>query len=110
MRPPGGLTTDMFNFSNNINIYYEWANIILHNRFSSVYTRPYHCCYAGRKSSKPYQNSHEKVLKRCGDKLVAHESISGVFSAALGNYGYVLRSPDLAELLELVEFIQAKAA
>ena len=49
MRPPGGLTTDMFNFANDIDIYYEWANIILHNRFSASITRPYHCAYIGRK-------------------------------------------------------------
>ena len=42
MRPPGGLTTDMFNYANDINIYYEWANIILYNRFTANFTRPYH--------------------------------------------------------------------
>ncbi len=49
MRPPGGLTTDMFNYANDINIYYEWANVILYNRFLANYTRPYHTAYIGRK-------------------------------------------------------------
>ncbi|MCX6112485.1 MAG: ATP-grasp domain-containing protein, partial [Proteobacteria bacterium] len=31
MRPPGGLTTDMFNFANDINIYQEWANVVVNN-------------------------------------------------------------------------------
>jgi hypothetical protein len=29
-----------------------------------------------------------------------------VFSAALGNYGYLVRSPDLEEVLAIAKFIQ----
>lgn len=36
MRPPGGLTTDMFNYANDLDIYYEWADVVLHNRFQQV--------------------------------------------------------------------------
>jgi hypothetical protein len=108
MRPPGGLTTDMFNYANDINIYYEWANIILHNRFTSIYSRLYHCCYIGRKYKHTYVHPHSDVLVRFADKIVAHEEISGVFSAALGDYGYVVRSPDLDEVIEIANYIQAK--
>ena len=108
MRPPGGLTTDMFNYTNDINIYYEWANIILHNRFSSQYSRPFHCCYIGRKNNKPYKHTHREILTRYKDFIVANEEISGVFSAALGNYGYLVRSPELNEVIAIADFVQAK--
>ena len=108
MRPPGGLTTDMFNYANDLNIYYEWANIILHNRFSSLYSRPYHCCYIGRKFKHAYTHSHAEVVARYHENIVAHEDISGIFSAALGNYGYLVRSPDLGEVIEMADYIQAK--
>jgi hypothetical protein len=108
MRPPGGLTTDMFNFGNDINIYYEWANIILHNRFSASYSRPYHCCYIGRKWNHKYKYTHREVLHQYRDKIIAHEEISGVFSAALGNYGYIVRSPVLEEVIDIAKFIQAR--
>jgi len=48
MRPPGGLTTDMFNYSNDMDIYREWANVVTGRPFSAAASRPYHCCYAGR--------------------------------------------------------------
>jgi len=108
MRPPGGLTTDMFNYANDINIYYEWANIILHNRFSSAFSRPFHCCYIGRKANFSYKHTHREILSRYKEFIVAHEDISGIFSAALGNYGYVVRSPELDEVLAIAQFIQAK--
>jgi hypothetical protein len=109
MRPPGGLTTDMFNYANDINIYYEWANIILYNRFTATYTRPYHCAYIGRKYALPYVHQHDEIVARFGDKVVHHEQISGVFSQALGNFGYLVRSPNYDEIVEIAGFIQEKA-
>lgn len=108
MRPPGGLTTDMFNFANDIDIYKEWANIVAFNTFTSSASscfRPYHCSYIGRKLNKEYAHSHEKVIDKYGHLIVHHEWISGVFSAALGNYGYLARSPELAEIMEVVKYI-----
>jgi biotin carboxylase len=109
IRPPGGMTTDMFNFANDIDIYKEWAQIIVHNRFTAEYKRKYHCCYIGRKSSINYYHSNEQVIATLGEKVVHHERISGIFSAALGDYGYLVRSPDLDEIYQMAEYIQKKA-
>ena len=109
MRPPGGLTTDMFNYSNDIDVYREWANVVVFNHFNAKYTRPYHCCYISRKNRKQYKHSKEKVINQYGDRIIHHESINGIFSAALGDYGYLVRSPDLNDILEAVEFIHELA-
>lgn len=61
IRPPGGLTMDMFNYANDIDMYREWANIVVNNRFQSRYSRPYFCGYIGRKTNKRYVLSHEQV-------------------------------------------------
>ena len=101
IRPPGGLTMDMFNYANDIDMYREWANIVVNNRFQAKYSRPYYCGYIGRKTNKRYVLGHEQVLSRYPDHLVHHQPIEGVFSAALGNYGYLVRSPDLDEILQI---------
>jgi hypothetical protein len=106
MRPPGGMTTDMFNFANDIDIYREWANIIVHNRFTAEYSRPYHCCYVGRKLNRSYSHTHQDIVDAYGQKINHHEAVSGVFSAALGDFGYLVRSPELSEIMEMVKFIQ----
>jgi hypothetical protein len=106
MRPPGGMTTDMFNYANDIDIYKEWAHIVVHNRFTEKATRPYHCAYIGRKFNRPYSHAHEEILQIFGDKIMHHEAISGVFSAALGDYGYLARTPDLEEVHHMAAFIQ----
>jgi hypothetical protein len=58
-----------------------------------------------RKFNRTYAHSHEQVLEAFGDKVVHHEPISDIFSAALGNYGYLVRSPQLDEIYEMVGFI-----
>jgi hypothetical protein len=107
IRPPGGLTTDMFNYANDINIYREWANLITFNRFVATYSRPYHCCYVGRKFNRSYRYTHEQVVATLGPALVDHEPISGIFSAALGDYGYLVRSPEFSEITSMIQYIQA---
>ena len=108
MRPPGGLTTDMFNYANDTDVYQEWANIVANNRFEGRNDRPYHCAYVGRKNNKTYCHSHQEILHELGEAVVHHEAISGIFSAALGNYGYLIRSPDFTEIERMAAFIQEK--
>jgi hypothetical protein len=108
MRPPGGLTTDMFNYANDINIYYEYANVVVNNRFEAPVSRPYHCGYIGRRNNRTYRRSHNEVINAFPRLLVHHEAISGVFSSAIGDYGYLLRSPDLAELSAAADWILQK--
>ncbi|GAB4398268.1 MAG: ATP-grasp domain-containing protein [Anaerolineales bacterium] len=108
MRPPGGLTTDMFNYANDTDVYREWANILVNNRFEGKNERPYHCAYVGRKAGKPYKHTHEQIRAELGGAVVHHEPISGVFSAALGNYGYLIRSPELTEVERMAAYIQEK--
>jgi len=109
IRPPGGMTTDMFNYANDIDVYAEWAHVVVHNQFTAQYSRKYHCCYIGRKYNRNYQYSHEQVLAAFGNKIVHYEPISGVFSRALGDFGYLARSPDLEEIYKIAEYIQKPA-
>jgi hypothetical protein len=109
MRPPGGWTTDMWNYANDIDIYHEWANIVMNNRFGELYTRPYFAGYIGRKSHKPYLHTHAEILEHFGGSIVRHEPMSGIFSAAMGDYGYICRSPELSTILALAEFAHQKA-
>jgi hypothetical protein len=107
MRPPGGLTTDMFNYSCDIDIYNAWGSIIAGKGFPYPdYTHKYYCGYVGRKSNRAYAHNDQDIMACFGDKIRHHEPISGVFSAALGNYGYLVRSPDLEEILAIAKYIQ----
>ena len=105
MRPPGGYTTDMFNYANDIDIYREWANVVVRNEFGAKYDRKYHCCYIGRKNEKRYIRTHEQVVQALGPLLVFSTPVSGVFRAAIGDYGYLVRSARMDEVRKAIEIV-----
>jgi hypothetical protein len=98
MRPPGGLTVDMWNYANDIDIFYEYANVVVNNLFGAVVTRPYFCAYVGRRYGRAYQLNNEQVLAAFPKQVVSHQPISGIFAAALGDFGFLIRSPEYAEI------------
>jgi hypothetical protein len=109
MRQPGGLTVDMWNWANDIDFYRAWAEVVVTGSTTVRTERPYYCFWAGRKHGRTYRLSHDEVLGRFRDLLVHHERVDDVFAAAIGNYGYVMRHPDLAPLAAAGRAIQALA-
>ncbi len=106
MRPPGGFTTDMFNYACDIDIYRLWAELIVEGRGGVRFDRKYHCCYASRKNNLAYLHTHAEILAHCGDSLCQVVQVPGVFASALGDIGFIFRTPDLEKLNEMVRFIQ----
>ncbi len=107
MRPPGGFTTDMFNFAGDIDVYRLWAQVMVDGIAPLHYQRKYHCCYASQKNRYSYRYSHDEVMARYGGFIVQTVVVPGVFSSALGDFGYIFRSPDMRQIDEIVQFIQA---
>jgi hypothetical protein len=109
MRPPGGLTADMFNYANDFDFYREWANIVVHGRFDATITRPYACLYVSRRDGRGYALSAADVEQRYGGLIVHQARMDSVFSAAIGDFGYVLRDPQLEVLIDAAREIQRRA-
>jgi hypothetical protein len=100
---------DMFNYANDINLYQEWANLVALDRFTATYSRPYHCAHIGRKWHRNYLHTHDQVLHAWEQSLVHHEAISPVMAQVLGDYAYLVRSPDLRNIQEAMQFILSVA-
>jgi hypothetical protein len=109
MRPPGGFTTDMFNYACDIDIYRAWARLLVHDERRLDYTRKFHCTYASRKNGIPYRYSHAEIMERFKVEIVKVVSVPGVFSSALGDVGYIFRSEEMAQAAEITDFIHATA-
>lgn len=110
MRPPGGYTTDMFNYAFDFDVYRLWAQLLVQGRVETACDRKYHCCYTSRKNSYRYRHSHEEIMARYGSFMAQVASVPGVFSSALGDIGYIFRSPDLEDVKTITDFIQKTEA
>jgi len=109
MRPPGGLSIDMFNYAHDLDFAREWASLVVHDRVESPSVRPFNCLYVGRRYHRRYQLSDDEARSAFASLIVHHESISDVFSGALGDHGYLLRSPQLEPLLAAAQAMIAIA-
>ena len=107
MRPPGGYTTDMFNYANDIDVYGLWAEVINGRTTPLELAGRYHCCYASRKHHINYVHSHEEIMARFGSNILTIQSVPGVFSTALGDVGYIFRTEQEQEILDIASFIHA---
>jgi hypothetical protein len=52
-------------------------------------------------------NDHEAVMSKYGHLMVKIATVPGIFSSALGDIGYIFRTPDEDQVEAIVHFIHA---
>jgi hypothetical protein len=97
----------MWNYSNDFDFYREWANVVVNGAFGAEIARPYNVLYASRRDGRPYVMSHDEVLAEFGSLIVHESRMERVLASAMGDHGYVMRSPDLEPLVLAAQRIQA---
>jgi hypothetical protein len=106
MRPPGAWITDAINFSYDMDIYREWANMIVQGNIGGPFRGKYYTAYASRKNHLYYALDHDDILEKLNGKLVKHSAIEPIFSRAMGDYAYQFRSESLEELMQMIRLVQ----
>jgi hypothetical protein len=109
MRPPGGLTLDMFNYLFEDDCYRTWAEMIVNGVVHRLGQPDRSVIYVGRKDHIAYSMSHAEVIDSFRTLLVHHERMSPVLARALGNDGYVLCATQPADLHAAAECIQRRS-
>lgn len=103
IRPPGGFTTDMMNWSCDIDVYKLWAQVVTGKDLSGFrYERLFHIAHVGRRTGVTYRLDHEALLRELGVSVVWHHAMPPVLAGAMGDYIYMLREKNEAKLLELI--------
>ena len=108
MRPPGGYTTDMMNFANDINVYSIYANMAMYNVSMYETDRPYYCCYAGRRDKYDYKNNEATIFSRFGSAICMHERMPGILGSAMGEDMYIARFKRRDDAKKFISFVTAK--
>jgi len=109
MRPPGGYTMDMFNYANDLDLYYQWASILVNGVFTGNCSRPYFCGYVGRKQRFNYAHPHHEITAKYGQTIVLHAYMPSLFQSVMGEYFYIFRTKTEEEVRVITEFILQKA-
>ena len=110
IRPPGGFTTDMMNFSADIDVYRLWARMLTGDALTGLqYERRYHVGYVSRRDRFRYVLTADEVRQRVGPRLLLHRPVPRAFSGAMGDELFLIRDADEARLQEDIGVIQQRA-
>lgn len=91
--PANSAMIDMFNFANDIDMYQEWAGVLVQNPFTAEYSRPYHCAYI--------DTVHNQFDEHYRPLIVAQTPSAEIVLQPPAKPAYIARSACLDELLEL---------
>ena len=89
MRPAGGFTPDMMNFSNSTDVYKIWADMIAFDKTEKEVGETAYCAFIGRRDEKEYALSHEELAAKYSANMKMVERIPFALSGAMGNQMYL---------------------
>ncbi len=89
MRPAGGFTPDLFNYSASTNVYKIWADMIAFDSTLMPVGNRKWCPFVGRRDGKNFVLNHVAIMAKYGDNMKMAERIPDALSGAMANQMYV---------------------
>ena len=84
-RPPGGFAPDLMNYSNDMDVYSLWAEILLTKNASYSKLKKYSAGFAGRRNSINYRYTTEEIESMFSDELIDTEKLPPAYAATMGD-------------------------
>ena len=109
MRPAGGYTPDLINFSQSVNCYQIYADIMAFNENHGEMDLPkYYAACASRRDCVDYANDDGTVYDKYRNNICASGRYPDVLSGAMGNRFFMAKFDTLEEVQEFQEFCEAR--
>ncbi len=110
MRPAGGFTPDMLDFSQSVDVYQIWADMVAFDECRHTYSgeRSY-CVYTGRRDGVDYALSTENLLERYGAHMRLYTRMPDALAGTMGNQVAIACFDTRAEVQEFIETAFAQA-
>jgi len=98
MRPSGGISPDMMNFANSIDVYKVYADMIAFDKTDLKPGERNYCAFIGRRDQKAYKLSDMEVKSLYYEHLKMAERVPEALSGAMGNMMFVATFKTLEEV------------
>lgn len=109
MRPAGGYTPDLINFSQSVSCYKIWADVMAFNENRQDLTmEKYYAACGSRRNNVPYLHSDQEVLGKYHNCLSAYGYYPYVLSGAMGNRYFMAKFKTLEEVKEYQDFVEQR--
>ena len=109
MRPAGGYTPDLINFSQSVNCYQIYADVMAFNENRQDLTMPkYYAACASRRDWVSYQNDDPVVLEKYRNNICNYGRYPDILSDAMGNRFFMAKFDTLEEVEEFQKYCEAR--
>ena len=98
MRPAGGYTPDMYNYSQETDVYKIWADMVCFNKNTKPIGAHHFCAFYGRRDGVHYKLDDYEVMMKYRDHMVMNGRIPDALSGAMANQMYVANFDTQEEL------------
>lgn len=108
MRPPGGMITEIYEASHDVNIYKAWADTLMKGAPEGDMSQKRYAAFTSRKWRFDYAHSNDEIFEKYGDHIMQAEAITGITARAMGDFYFLLYADTLDKLNEIISFISEK--
>lgn len=105
IRPPGGQSTDIFDYEYDFSVYDIYAKIVREGTYHNQNPIMYHVAYAGLKNHTPRIHTKEECVNYLGSRLIEMKDTHRAFSKVLGDYYYIFRCEEKKDLLDALKYV-----
>lgn len=110
MRPAGGYTPDMYNFSQETDVYKIWADMVCFDINTIPVGAHHYCAFYGRRDEREYKMSDEEIMEKYGKNMVMADRIPDALSGAMANRMFVANFDDEDEMNQYYADLSATVA
>ncbi len=89
MRPAGGYTPEMYNFSQETDVYKIWADMVAYDANTKPIGNHHFCAFYGRRDGRTYRLDDYEITLKYRDHLKMWGRIPDALSGAMANQMYV---------------------
>ncbi len=89
MRPSGGISPDMMNYSQSTDVYKIWADMIAFDRTDVQIGETNYCGFVGRRDGKPFVMTPDDIQAKYGSHIRESGRVADALSDAMGNEMYM---------------------
>ena len=98
MRPAGGSTPEMYNYSQETDVYKIWADMVAFDRNTKSIGNHHYCAFYGRRDGRRYAMEDDAVMEKYAGKLVMWGRIPDALSSCMANRMFVANFDTEAEM------------
>ena len=107
MRPAGGFTPEMYNYSQETDVYKIWADMVAFDTNTKGTGNHHFCAFFGRRDGKHYKLDDYEVMLKYSPKMVMWGRIPEALSGAMANQMYVANFDTEEEMMAYYEDLAA---